>query len=282
MSAQKFAAFDLEVAKGFPDNAPWQQSAPLGIACAAIAFSDRDEPRFFRGVPQMKRDECVGLVRELERLAAEGYTLVTWNGTAFDWAVLAQEADMPAECAALALAHCDLMVIVTFRRGHFLGLQRALDGAELAGKLKAVTLNDGTRLTEMSGKLAPQLWAQGEYNAVLSYLREDVVPLIELLRVIEVKRTLRWVSQRGKPCSVPISRFWSVRECFEFPLPDTGWMQTPPAERAKFVEWMPPLEDVIPRAPYTTHELRELPLFAYAAENPYWREFRHALRVAQA
>lgn len=278
MATQKFAAFDLEVAKGFPDHAPWIESAPLGITCAAIAYSDRDEPRFIHGAPQLTRDECAALVRELERLAQDGYTLVTWNGTAFDWHVLALESDLPAECAALALAHCDLMVIVTFRRGHFLGLQKALDGAGLAGKRHEVTLADGTRLTEMNGKLAPQLWAQGEYDAVLSYLREDVVQLIELVKVIRATRALAWVSQSGKRNSVPITRFWSVRECFDFPLPDTGWMKTPPPERARFVDWMPPLEDFIPRSPYAARELRELPLFASAGESAYWREFRHALR----
>jgi hypothetical protein len=275
----KFAAFDLEIAKEFPDEGNWTSVAPLGITCAAFALSDADEPRFFHAAPQMSRDACVELVHELQRVVADGYTLVTWNGTAFDFAVLAQEAEMPRECAELALAHVDLMVIVTFKRGHWLGLQKALDGAGIAGKKKAVVLNDGSRLNEMSGARAPQLWAQGEYNAVLSYLREDVMPLLQLARIVKETKQIRWRSSKGFPQALPVERLWSVRECFAFPLPETAWMSTDPPQRAKFIEWMPPLDELLPRDAYAPRDLRELPLFAYAAEHAYWREFRHALQT---
>ncbi len=36
----KLAAFDIETAKGFPDGVDWKTIAPLGIAGAAIAYSD--------------------------------------------------------------------------------------------------------------------------------------------------------------------------------------------------------------------------------------------------
>ena len=35
----RFAAFDIESARGFPDNTDWQDFAPIGISCAAIAYS---------------------------------------------------------------------------------------------------------------------------------------------------------------------------------------------------------------------------------------------------
>jgi hypothetical protein len=274
----KFATFDLEIAKELPENEPWSTVAPLGITCAALALSDADEPRYFHAAPSLSRDASVELVRELQRVVADGYTLVTWNGAAFDFAVLAQEAEMPRECAALALAHTDLMVIVTFLRGHWLGLQKALEGSGITGKKKDVLLKDGTRLYEMSGKLAPQLWARGEYDAVLSYLREDVMPLLQLARTVQDTKLLRWKSSKGYPQSVRVERFWSVRECFDFPFPDTTWMKTDPPQRAKFIEWMPPLDELLPRETYAPRDLRELPLFAYATELPYWREFRLALK----
>lgn len=273
----KFATFDLEVARGFPDGTNWQSSAPLGISCAALGLSDQREPRYFQGAPQMSGTKCAGLVSDLQRIVRNGYTLVTWNGTTFDFAVLAQESNCARECAELALAHVDLMVIVTFRRGHFLSLQKALLGAGIAGKKKEVNLRDGTRLYEMSGKLAPDLWARGEYAAVLSYLREDVMPLLDLARTVERTKTLRWTSNKGLPSSIPIPKLWTVRECFAFPLPDTAWMTTEPLQREKFIEWMPLLADVIPQTTYHSRDLRELPLFAYAAESAYWREFRSGL-----
>lgn len=273
----KFATFDLEIANGFPDGANWQAHAPLGITCAALGLSDAAEPRFFSAAPQLSREACVEMVHVLQQVVKDGYTLVTWNGTAFDFAVLSQESNMPRECAELALAHVDLMVIVTFKRGHYLGLQKALDGAGFPGKLHEVKLNDGTIDKEMTGKRAPELWAKGEYSAVLSYLREDVMPLLELADFVERKKQIRWTSNKGYPNSVEIKKLYTVRECFAFPLPDTSWMSIDPPQREKFIEWMPPLAEVIPAPSFATRSVRELPLFAYAAEDAYWREFRHSL-----
>lgn len=273
----KFATFDLETANPFPDDGNWRAVGSLGISCAALAVSDQSEPRYFEGKPQMNRAACVEMVRVLQQVVADGYTLVTWNGTAFDFDVLARESDLPRECAQLALEHVDLMVIVTFKRGHYLALQKALLGAGIQGKKKHVILNDGSPLSEMSGKLAPELWAKGEYTAVLSYLREDVMPLLKLAEFVRNTKQIRWTSTKGRASWCDIQRLWTVRECFDFPLPDTSWMTMDPPQREKFVEWMPPLNDVIPGAIYNDRNLRELPLFAYAADSPYWREFRSGL-----
>ncbi len=66
---------------------------------------------------------------------------------------------------------------------------------------------------------------------------------------------------------------------FYFPLPETGWMKTDPPQRERFIEWMPPLDDIIPAMSYSKRELRDLPMFAYTAEGPYWQEFRYLLRA---
>jgi hypothetical protein len=275
----KFATFDLEVARGFPDGADWQSHAPLGISCAALGLSDAAEPHIFQGRPEMTREACRELVGFLQQVVSDGYTLVTWNGTAFDFAVLAMEADLPRECAELALAHVDLMVIVTCKRGHYLALQKALDGAGIPGKLKEVRLNDGSLFNNMTGKNAPELWGRGEFDAVLCYLREDVMPLLELAQVIERKKVMRWTSSRGSPMSLDVPKLWSVRESLRLPMPNTAWMKLPPPDRRKFIQWMPPLADLIPSPPDSPRELRELPLFAYAEEPAYWREFRYSLNA---
>ncbi|MCG3139408.1 MAG: hypothetical protein HDKAJFGB_00283 [Anaerolineae bacterium] len=280
-STPKFATFDLEIARAFPDDGNWDGVTSLGITCAAIGFSDAPEPTFFHAAPELTRGASVELVRALERVRADGYTLVTWNGTAFDFAVLAQESALPRECAELALAHVDLMVIVTFLRGHWLSLQKALLGAGLAGKQKQVVLQDGSILGEMDGKRAPELWARGEYDAVLSYLRQDVMPLLELARLVHTTKQIRWTSGKGYPQNVRVEKLWNVRECFALPLPDTTWMKMDPPQRAQFVRWMPPLDERLPNAPYAPRALHELPLFAYSAETAYWREFRYALQKKQ-
>lgn len=238
MSHTKLAAFDLEIAKAIPDGIDdWHSVAPLGISCAAIALGDQDEPLFWQAPTQLARADCQALVRKLQELAGAGYTLLTWNGCSFDFAVLAQESGLRAECAELAMDHVDLMLIVTFTKGWYLSLQKALEGAGLGGKLKSVTLSDGTQLHDMDGSQAPRLWAAGEYAAVLAYLREDVLRLLKLAEVVQRKKAIRWTSGSGKPQAVAIHSLLTVRECFDIPEPDVSWMSHPPS-RQQFVKWM--------------------------------------------
>ena len=234
----KLAAFDLEIAKEIPDGVDdWQTVAPLGISCAAVALSDEDEPRFWKGIPQMTEAECRSLVTDLQTLQENGYTFLTWNGCGFDFAVLAQESGLKDECAALAMTHVDLMLMVTFRKGWFLSLEKALKGAGLPGKLKEVTLSNGTMVNDMDGAKAPGFWAAGEHEAVLAYLREDVNQMLRLADVIREKKAIRWRSNSGNPQVVSVSKLLAVRECLEIPEPDVSWMDNPPSRQA-FVRWM--------------------------------------------
>ncbi len=235
----KFAAFDLETAKPIPDDAKnLKQYFPLGISCAALAYSDREPVVFWQGVPQLEKAASQKIVGELQRIINNGYTLLTWNGCSFDFSVLAQESGMIEECGCLALQHVDLMLLVTFMKGHFLSLDKALVGAGLSGKATTLTLSDGMLITNMSGAMAPRLWASREYEAVLEYLRADVVQLIELAKVVVTRKRIEWTSSSGRPQSVPVSKLFSVRDCFDIPKPDVSWMDSPPS-RDQFVEWIP-------------------------------------------
>jgi len=242
----KFASFDLEIAKQLPDGErDWHKHAPLGITCAAVALEDQAVPIVWQGVPQMEIGQVQEMVARLLLLVKEGYTLLTWNGCAFDFRVLADETGMVASCAKLAADHVDLMLMFTFQQGHFLGLEKALQGAGLGGKRKFVTLSDGSVFRGMSGEKAPMLWAQGEHEAVLSYLVEDVKQPIMLARSIEKTRQIRWQSSTGRNQQAYFDRLYTVRECFAFPQPDTSWMRNPPT-RGQFVRWMP--EGKLPQA----------------------------------
>ncbi len=236
---KKYAAFDLEIATAIPSGATdWKSMLPLGISCAALALEDEAEPIVWHAAPRLDRSACVAIVRDLQARVAQGYTLLTWNGCNFDFHVLGVESGLLAECAALAADHIDLMLMFTFQQGHFLGLHKALLGAGLEGKRKDVTLNDGTIVHDMDGARAPELWARGEYNAVLLYLRDDVLQPLELARNIERTGRIRWRSASGRDQAARFTRLYTVRECFDMPEPDTSWMRSPPG-RESFTSWMP-------------------------------------------
>ena len=238
----KFAAFDLEITKILPENTyNLMDYAPLGISCAAVALSDRDEPIIWHGAPGMDKAQCQSMVAELGELVAAGYQLVTWNGCSFDFRVLAQESGMVGECGALALNHFDMMLLVTFTKGYFLGLDKALQGSGIKGKVKQVKLKGGSTLHDMGGGKAPELWAQGEHEAVLTYLRGDVQGLLELVEVVQRKKRMNWKSNRGNAQNIRVQKPLTVKECFSIPEPDVSWMSNPP-RRQQFVDWIPDWE----------------------------------------
>lgn len=234
----KLASFDLEIAAVFSEDVEdWAQQPDLGISCAALASSDSEEVQVWAGVPRLDRSEAAEMVHALAEWVESGYTIVTWNGCAFDFRVLAEESGLLAESSSLAWRHVDLMLMVTFSKGHYLGLQKALEGAGLSGKLKSVRLSDGSILRDMDGSKAPHLWAQGEHEAVIAYLKQDVRQQLLLAQSVLDSGSIRWISRSGNLQVVPFSRLLTVEKCFQLPEPDTSWMTDPP-RREQFVGWM--------------------------------------------
>jgi hypothetical protein len=234
----KLASFDLEIASVVPfADLDWSKRAGLGISCAAVAVAGVEEARIWQGRPRLERQDSIDLVERLSELSKQGYLLTTWNGCSFDFRVLAEDSGMNRECGELALNHVDLMVMVTFTKGWYLSLQAALEGAGLSGKLKTVQLSDGSLVKDMGASKAPELWAAGEYEAVLEYLKRDVLQLLKLAHSVADLRTIRWTSRAGKPQEVRFPRLLTVSECFAIPEPDTSWMSDPP-KRQQFVEWI--------------------------------------------
>jgi hypothetical protein len=234
----KLAAFDIEIAKILPaETRNLLDHQPLGITCAAVAFNDGKPPIVWHGVPRISRDECVAMVRALQALEQEGYALVSWNGCGFDFPVLATESGMTDDCGRMALAHVDLMLHVVFNNGYFLALSKALQGAGLEGKTHSARLRDGTVVTEL-GPNAPRLWAEGEHQVVMDYLRQDVAQTVQLADHVARSHAIKWTSNRGSPMRVAVPRLLSVRDCFAIPQPDTSWMSDAPS-RAQFVSWIP-------------------------------------------
>lgn len=232
----KLAAFDLEIAGELPEDADWQEHAPLGITCAAVAFDNR-ETLVWHGAFRLSKEKAQRMVGDLQRIVNDGYTLLTWNGCSFDFGVLAYETEMWKECAELAMNHIDMMLIVAFSKGHYLSLEKALTGAKLGGKVKSAVLSDGTSLNDMSGEKAPALWAKGEYEVVLNYLRGDVTQALKLAHFIQNERIIRWTSNTGKFQSLSVEKLLRVKDCFDISEPDTSWMKNPPS-REQFISWM--------------------------------------------
>ena len=237
----KIAAFDLEIAKILPeDETDWHQHRPLGITCAAVCRMGGEESPVFdmfaTGNGRMPVDEVRDLVRSLQAVVKMGYTLVTWNGAAFDFQVLADESGMWLECAELALNHVDLMYNVVCVKGHYLGLSAASSGCGVVPKLKTVTLKDGSTLEDMNGAKAPELWSAGERNAVLTYLERDVLTTAQLAAFVRDTGFIRWISRKGRK-NIARVKLTPVTEALEnIPYPNTGWMSDPP-DRREMIAW---------------------------------------------
>ena len=230
----KLASFDLETARATEEGEP---ITDVGISCAGIALSDSPEQLLMNCPGKLPQADAKVLVELLSEYVNIGYTIVSWNGCGFDFRILAEESGMVEECAHLAMNHVDMMLLVTFQKGFYLGLDTALLGMGVESKLHQVKLKDGTLVDDFSGAAVPELWAAGEYAAVLEYLKSDIERLLELARRIIEEKEIRWISGKGNPQRCAVPEFWTVKELFDLPVPKTSWMTDPPT-RHQFVAWM--------------------------------------------
>lgn len=230
----RFLAFDIEIATpitgSFDD---WRLHRPLGIACAATLTAYGDL-RLWHGITpegeiadQLTPDESAELVEYLNTAVQSGYTLLTWNGLAFDFDVLAEESGQANICKQLAINHVDMMFHIFCHKGFPLALDKAAKGMHLPGKPQG-----------MSGELAPIYWQQGRRKQVLDYVAQDARTTLDLAHAIQNQRELRWISNRGSPQFLPVLAGWlTVRQALELPEPDTTWMSRP-MSRQRFTEWL--------------------------------------------
>ncbi len=232
---RRHLAFDIETAKEVPgEDFNWRPHRPLGIACAATLASDSTEVRLWHGKTKdgapsgkMTRADAASLVGYLAKMAADGYTILTWNGLGFDFDVLAEESAALAGCKACALDHVDMMFHVVCSLGFPVSLEHAARGMGLPGKPAG-----------MSGVKAPQLWSAGRHQEVLDYVAQDVRTVIELARATEKSRRFDWITRKGAKKSLALPKGWlTVREALQLPEPDTSWM-TRPLKRRDFMGWI--------------------------------------------
>lgn len=239
MTARKFLAMDIEVAAlNLDSTGDWKAHRPLGITCAAtvrwVEWSDTYIFDKFNGgrkinqyLPRMSRDECIEMVHFLQTAVRHGYTPLTHNGVGFDFDVLAEESGMHQECVQLAMNSADLCLQALCIKGYPIGLDAICKGLGLEGK------PDG-----MTGAKAPELWASGEYNKVLSYVQQDVRCTLAVALKVERRGSLAWVARSGRFNTMPIDRILTARECLQLEKPDTGWMSGDRLTREKVTAWM--------------------------------------------
>lgn len=241
----KYLAFDLEIAKEVPKDEDWKQFRPLGITCAAAVSSDGQQ-WLWHGkrpngsiAPQMREDEIQHyIINTLLSLAAEGYTILTWNGLGFDFDILAEESNSPVKCKQLALDyHIDMMFHFFCSKGYPLGLDTAAKGMGLPGKPEG-----------MDGAKAPQLWPSDPLR-VMHYCMEDAKNTLDVVLAVESRGELKWTSRNGNSMSWPCQKWATVREAMTFPKPNTSWISDP-WPREKFYGWLDEVTSPQPSLPH--------------------------------
>jgi hypothetical protein len=227
-----YAAFDLETAKVLPEEVvDIRAHRPLGISCAALVV-EGEEPYVFQNLDDVAwaPAHAQHFIERLEKLAAKGVRVASWNGLGFDLDILAEEAgggEWFVRARDLALEHYDLMFQVMCVKGYPVSLENACKGFGLAGKLSGV-----------GGAKAPAMWQAGERTKVLAYCAQDTRATLEVILATEAAKTFRWISKKGRPNDFACPEIWTVRQALASPVPNTSWMDTP-IPREQFSAWFP-------------------------------------------
>lgn len=218
---RKYLAWDIEIFNSIPAGATdWKAHMPLGVSCAAMIASDESNPILWHAADKSKPMSAVDLDAMIEYMAHcvedRGYTIVTHNGTSFDWWLVAIESNSFNACANLAMHSIDTMFHFLAIKGYRIGLDAIAKGCGLPGKTEG-----------MNGALAPELWQAGDYDAVLDYVVQDVVTTLQVTEAVELNKGFNWIAKSGRLNSVAIPVWLTVVEAMQLPLPNTSWMQSP-------------------------------------------------------
>lgn len=232
---RKYVAFDIETAAIIPEgDFDWASKRPLGISCAATLASDEANARLWCGhkadgspAGRMSPAESGALVMHLAEKAAAGYAILTWNGLAFDFDILAEESGEMDSCKRLAWDHIDMMFHVFCKQGYRVALDKAAQGMGIAGKPPG-----------MSGIMAPRLWAAGRFQEVFDYVAQDVRAALQLATACEECGQFRWITKKGTRQRIDLTGGWlAAKKAYCLPLPDTSWMDAP-VSREEFIAWL--------------------------------------------
>ena len=223
---RRFVAFDIEAVECSPPSSPTQ-----GIACAATMIVDdgvaiwHGGKRPSRPTLRLSKRDSIRLVEHLAQLKAAGYTIVTWNGAAFDFRLLAHVSGMVEECKALARDHIDMMFHVVCDVGFGVSLDAAARG-----------LRFGTK--SMRAQTIPAMWARGDRLKVIDYLKNDVSLTMQIAKDCDANRRFVWTTHGGKRRTLKLRSGWrQVKSAARMKPNNTFWIQ-PEWSRDQFIGWL--------------------------------------------
>jgi hypothetical protein len=196
----KLLGFDIEIAKEV-QGSDWDSQRPFGIAVAVallrVQEGQQDAHVFYGGPggkadpwPRMPRQQVCHLVIWLQDMVKAGFTICTWNGTRFDFSVLAEESGMEMECHRLALSHSHVDPMLQFVQEHGFGVGLG-------------SLSVGEKSEGMSGAEAPRAWARGEYQRVIDYCTQDCALTLDAVITLLASGSIGWESKYP-----PYDRTW--------------------------------------------------------------------------
>ncbi len=226
-------SFDIELSDVF-DLAPNEDievHAPFHISTAATAVHGGDERNWVSndldGAPStnLTRDRAHELLEYLEEQQDRGVDVFAWNGLGFDLKWIGHNADDMQLAARVAMRSFDPMFQFFMTAGFPVGL------AKVAEAMKVPIAKS------MDGADAPQAWRDGRHQEVMDYCMGDCRMTNLVVREIQNKQRIAWVTSKGTISSKPIPKLRPVSRVIEDPDPDQSWM-TKPILRTKFYAWV--------------------------------------------
>ena len=175
--------FDVETTGLFPNGR---------ITCVVTEFEGRAKiwatPGKDDGTYTLLSEAAIEeLVAFMESNGADGHGVVSYNGSSFDFKMLANQAKCTAlkeRIKRLALNHYDMHLACMVERGHRMkldGLAKATLGSAKSG----------------SGLDAIKYWKEKDYGKLFDYCGQDVVLLRDLYNLVENGESLQFESARG-------------------------------------------------------------------------------------
>ena len=237
----EYCGFDIEV-DGLADSGMELSPTCIGLWKGGAALCWPESPAI-GGV--LDYDGAILCLRELWKIHKdEGRTLVSFNGTSFDWAILASYVpEWKDRIIEMVWDHVDLMLIVVAQKGFPVSLNAM-----------AQAMLGETKLDGIKGEHAPEMWlgslepsreselfalynllpGSGQARALmLRYVASDARLTAKLAAMIDQTKQITWITQKGRYSSFPLFigrdiTSLRVSELSKLPAPDTSWMTRAP------------------------------------------------------
>lgn len=229
----KLLSVDIEIANVFElgPGEDLDSYGPFDISVAATVVDGGEERLWYsadrdgRPLPTMTREKAHELLRYLQAMQSQGYTVCAWNGLSFDLRWIGHVAQDRVLAAEIALRCCDPMLQFFNQRGF---------PVSLAAVAKAMGIKQGKL---MHASEAPVQWRAGNHQAVMEYVLQDCRVTNEIVRLITARREIRWVTRTGAFRQEPMKILKPVATVLQDPEPDQSWMDNP-MPRGKFCQWL--------------------------------------------